>query len=352
MRENLESLSQQYPLDQSWPKPEIYKETLRLEGLELELVGLSIEREDGTIVTASAADVEGSPLRRAYFELTERAALFAKRDANTFYNALDAMGGTCAVLREDQVFIPNPNPREWKFSLSNGVAAHTDFEAAAESAFLELVERDRILRSWYGGLRPKAITRQIAQSSLLDQLSAWYDIEVFEFDEQLPGESRLAIGVRVVGVFAFPKPNTGGASPFVYGFGAKRDLNLAFNHAIRECIQRVGFLWGEALSEELPEFSASPDYHQEVFLRAPGQRNIRRWLSGEHASASGCALRATRVDPQGERVVFADITPESVKGSVWVLKALSASRQPLWFGKGSRFLERNLSDEFLIHPVV
>ena len=54
-------------------------------------------------------------------------------------------------------------------------------------------------------------------------------------------------------------------------FGARCEVHEAVAAATCECLQRLGFLWGEAIPQDLPAFAPTPDLHQEYYLHPPHQ---------------------------------------------------------------------------------
>ncbi|MBI3544183.1 MAG: YcaO-like family protein [Deltaproteobacteria bacterium] len=323
----LEELCAAFPLSKRWLRPELYADRIRIGGASLDAVGLSAETADGKSATGSAAQVDGSPLRRAYFELLERTAV------------LDALSGAIEPARWplSAAFPENPQPQAWRYSLSNGVAAQLTFGAARESAELELIERDRILRCWRAGVAPELLP--IFEERLRGYfagLHELYEPAAFSFGVSLrpPREP-----VFTAGVFAFPTGDAG-RHPFVYGFGARRSLALAVEAAARECLQRLAFLWGEDWTGELPAFSPTADFHQEYYLRQPGIDAMRRWLfASPPLRESEAAMSLARDEPQ-----YYDLTPEHLRGKISVVRAVSPEVIPLYFGRRAGYGEG-------LHPV-
>src|SRR5699024_10783813 len=115
-----------------------------------------------------------------------------------------------------------------------------DSRRAQKAAALELIERDRILRSWYGGPSPQATS--LPHSIPLGELPRHYRIETYRFPK---ADSEIEVGA----VFGFP---THPEAPFFCGFGASHSLEEALRHAFREGLQRMAFLWGEPVSGDEP----------------------------------------------------------------------------------------------------
>jgi hypothetical protein len=223
------------------------------------------------------------------------------------------------------------------YSRSNGVAVGLDWGPACDAARRELIERDRVLRSWYGAAPP---SRTELAAPILAGLEAHYELEAYRFaDGASAGEP------SVMAVFAFPHRST---HPTVYGFGAHEDAALALDKAAGECLQRLGFLWGEALPSSEPAFVPSAEYHQEFFLQPHMQRRLRAWLAGEHV-ALRCGIR------QHERVcrerAFVDLTPRRLAGKLCVVKALAVSEIELAFGRGHPEVDPELPEPLMVHPI-
>jgi ribosomal protein S12 methylthiotransferase accessory factor YcaO len=167
------------------------------------------------------------------------------------------------------------------------VALDFNRERAMKKAYQELVERDFVLRSWWGEIKPEKISLKGSwflskeiQKNLL-KLSSEYLVELYNFGQSFDG-------ICVMGVFIHPiglerKNNY----PIVYGFGSRSSASQAFEHALNEALQRLGFLKDEKLkdyqefSKEV-SFSPSPLYHQEYYLTYEGNEKIMRWLEGDY----------------------------------------------------------------------
>jgi len=334
---SLDVLMREYPLAASWNEPEIFEDLVEIAGVAIYLVGLCAKRDDGRDVTGSAASVDGVPHERAYFELLERASLL---DAVTCraprVSVLDERGRNAGHSEHGAVFPLAPPEALFRYALSNGVAAGASFEHASESAFLELVERDRVLRSWYGALPPVRLSDP--ELGPLAGLESHYRFEVVEFPED---GSELS----VVAVFGFPRA---AGAPLIRGAGAGRSRAAAQSRAVRECLQSVGFLWGEAVPVIEPTFSTTADYHQEYYLWPRSLPRLRRWLDGERRTARVSASTAEG-HRSGRR--FADLSPQHLAGRLHVLKALPAGELPLVFGAGHPCIEAPLAEELRVHPV-
>jgi len=212
----LEQIQDACPLSSQWQKPTVFVDTARIDGVDIHLAGMSTEDQDGQLVTGSAAQLSGSPLLRAYFELLERTSIAdAMRDRLEEYELLDAEGRGIGNLSRDRVFFESPDPERWRYARSNGVAADTTWTAACRKAAWELAERDRILRSWYGQIPPAPVA--LRDDAIPAGIRAHYCFEAHRFDGEMSGP-------RVVAVFGFPRTRE---VPLVLGYGAYRCLRAS-----------------------------------------------------------------------------------------------------------------------------
>ena len=315
---DLKTLIQHYPLPEGWTLSEPFVDVIEISSIKLQLLGLVAESANFGPVTASAVCRQQVPWVRAYFELLERVSILLARE------------------KLPQIFNPTSPDQKWVYSKSNGVAAHTDSEQAKRASFFELVERDRVLRSWYGQIRP--IPVEFPEPPLAEALSAYYRFEAYDFGE------------GVGGVFGFPLAKQ---HPLVHGFGSRASLKEGLAHAVQETLQRLGFLWGEEVLVGQLEFSPTPDFHLEYFLSEEGAQRIRNWLDGKHL---GRFQLQDIADPNSENIQYLDLTPLSLQEKVHIYQASAPSRIPLTFGLGNPCIElRSQSpaelESFLIHPV-
>lgn len=130
MHLHLAELSSDLPLASGWGDAQLVQDELDLGALRVARAGLMSRRVDGMEVTGSAAACDEAPLRRAWLELVERTAIVD------------------AAQRE------TPDSSSRRRAQSSGVAAAPSWDQACERACLELAERDVVLRSWYGEIRP------------------------------------------------------------------------------------------------------------------------------------------------------------------------------------------------------
>lgn len=337
MSNPLQQLLEQYPLPTKWDAPAIFQEEFHQGGLDLKMVGLSTQNESGILITGSAAQQNEFPFTRSYFELLERVSLIeASSDLFTERPLYDASRKKCRTISGTELFPSSDKPQEWQFAKSNGVAAHRSWPEACRAASLELIERDRVLRSWYGQIEPVRVG--IEQTDLVKKLENFYMFEAY----LLPGASHE--NESVVIVVAFPIHSV---AVFAYGFSADSTVSVAIGRALGECLQRISFLWGEVTeTSELPDFSPTPDYHQEYFLRTRGKDKLCDWLKGAHLGF-GPSIKSS----QPGEILYVDLTPNELVGKITVVKAISPVLVPLTFGRYPSFAGATLPKELWIHPI-
>lgn len=311
----LAELLERFPI-RNGESPEVFQREFKLGSLHAAMIGLSLPDDKRGEITASAVGPLDSALTRAFFELHERVALLEPNDS----------------LPERAPLSAQPS---WTYSLSNGAAAHLNFEKAAEAAHRELIERDRVLRSWWGEFKPSP-TRLLASPTTI-ALSEFYDLESYDF-----GES-------VAGVFGVP---TEGMRPLFLGFGCKGDLAASIDHAVHEGLQRIAFLWDEPASEgtkhDDEDGSLSVDSHLTAYLSLETSDILRNWLT--------CGHPKIRLKPHAPNVIprFEDLTPPSLKGKLAVVRCLADDRMPLTFGRGHPWFadpKDPLARDFPLHPI-
>ncbi|HEY8428820.1 MAG TPA: YcaO-like family protein [Sandaracinaceae bacterium] len=307
--DELERLTRAHPLPERYGRPQLYQDEVVIGGSRVRRAGIVSTAPDGRELTGSAAELGGSPVERAYFELLERAAILEARGRT--YGLRDEQGrsvGTTAGERCDE------EEGAVRLARSNGVALHRTWTEACRRARYELVERDRVLRSWYGELPladvtpPRFLrafdTHEWRACSIADEDSATRD-------------------VHVVAVVGLPRRAD---LPLARGFAGGASPAEALAAAAREALQGLAFLWGEPLPASAPMPAPSPMFHLDYYLLPSNHAHIRRWLDGGHYGGRG-ARRALAP------VRYADLTPERWRGSLWVVRAVCADARPLVFGR-------------------
>ena len=336
MESEIKRLLSDYPLPPGWSQPETFDDTFRLGDFKLLLSGLATRDDAGHEATGSAAEL-ASPWLRSYFEMLERVSILEALSKPDTERPIQIGRDEYRRLPTADLFPESPEPNDWRYAKSNGVAAHLSWDQACRSALMEAIERDRILRSWYGGSAPlrSAIPPRLIHSAL----AAHFHFEAYQFPR---GEWDNDSAV-VIGIFGFPKEK---GIPRVMGFGAHTSRGAAFRKAMGECHQNTGFLWGEPLPEKEPDFSPTPAYHQERYLTPLGVRQLRKWLNGGH-TRFGTPPEANL----NAATTYVDLTPPSLEGKLFVVKAICPQRLPLTFGHSRLHAPARFPEELLIHPM-
>ena len=290
--------------------------------LELFMVGLVASAGADISVTGAAADEHGFPVDRAFFELIERLSIFLARRSPDPLRVRDVRGTAKGERAPARIFPLDKRPELLRTSLSNGVALHASWPEACEAALCELIERDRVLRSFAGEWKPSAI--QLPDTKLERSLRAEYSVEAYRF-----GPSRGRLTHVTTGLFLLPKR---ASAPIAYGFGAARDSEAALSGARREALQRLAFLWGEELPAAPPPAAPTPDYHQEYYLYPPHHAVLRDWLAGRAKRARPASKPV--LDTQ-QPVSFVDLRPTGLRRELAVAKAVSTRASRLRFGSSS-----------------
>ena len=239
-----------------WKFTDPFFEHFQKEGLTGHLVGLAATHTaSATEVTGSSFDfIEKIALEKARSELCERMTIVE----------LIHSGKTSHSLKDPNCTI----------SRSNGWAAHPDLANAKASACLELLERDRVLRYWYSGRKPKPLSK--------DLLPFW----PVELPDSVGNRMQLYSlpdphsDAEVCMAAIVPRPNSDPRF-IVHGFGAGLDLEAAIASACRETIQRWAFLYEECAEPGNQNQTNTPDFHQDYLLSPLGQKKLIAWTSGD-----------------------------------------------------------------------
>src|SRR5262249_33398993 len=142
-------------------------------------------------------------------------------------------------------------------------------------------------------------------------------------------------------------------APLVIGYGARPDADSALGAAVREALQQLAFLWGEAIPVAAPAFAPTPVRHLEWFLWPAQHALLPHWLAGghlRHVQADAPPKRRRRGgEPAANEIRFVDLTPEYFRDRLRVVKAFSSDAAPLAFGDPP--FTRHLPVELRVHPV-
>ena len=331
------SLSLTFPLPEGWSEAERVEDTIDADGLVLHRVGLASSSGKDQAV-GSAADWTSSPAMRARFELLERMALLeASRSDGASFVVRSACGQRVGQLLGKDAFPVSDDPTRWSYARSNGVALHADWRRAGESAVRELVERDRVQRSWLGETVPCAVTFDLASSPLSRARS--YSWTAYAFP---PATDTHLAELEVVGVFGFPLTTE---VPLAFGYGARPTLEEALGAATREAAQLLAFVWGEPIPQRLPEPEPTPMAHLERFQFPEMHGILRRWLDGAHARHARRTPSFTASSP----LQLVDLTPPWLEDGFKVARAVGGPAIPMTFGQSPFFA--HLPPELRVHPI-
>jgi hypothetical protein len=328
-RASLEELQQRFPLPPGWTFQESFMQEASIGSLTLFMVGLVAASGDRNAL-GSSTQADGYPVNRAYFELLERISIYEANQPDRVLEVRDLQGNVLAQRSAARVFANNLSA-QLRLSLSNGVALHSSWQAACTSALHELIERDRILRSFAGEFAP--VRLQAPNTELARATAEQFETVAYEIGQRHPApQHRTALW------FMMPQQIE---LPITYGFGTSESLADALARAEREAMQRLAFLWGEELPSEQVQPSPTPDFHQEFYLYPPNHARLTEWLAGQIKPRHAMQRKLPLFD--GCPVTFIDLTPATLRGKLAVAKAVSPSARQLRFG-----VTRNA----VPHPVV
>lgn len=349
----LQNLLQASPLPKAWRLAERFIDRAHIAQLDLQLVGVVGELLEGVEqggamarqVTGSAAGVDAeATASRAYYELLERVSVVEVQRHGESLPVCDIEGRSSHRI-EPRTLLGEPLGSVQRLSYSNGVACGRDWPSACQSAWYELVERDAVLRSWYGQLRFERCPDEAQQLGPLSGVQPYYHVQAYWL-EHCAAAVAFAVAWPLEQPRLAPPPS---GLPLVYGAAARETRAEAVEAASRECAQRLGFLWGEALPEAPPEFAPDPAYHQEFFLVEAASARLRGWLQGEHARL-GAELASGPAEVPIGSARFVDLTPPAARGLYVVVKAEHEALLPLVFGRGHPQCRR-LPETLAVHPV-
>lgn len=332
----LAALRASAPLPQGWDIAESLFEVTEVPGLSVAIAGLFARAADGREALGSAGARGSVPVARAYFELFERiAVLEALAEPRALYTVRGPEGQADSVGFAE-VF-PEPPPSAcFKYSRSNGVAAGPSWSAACAAAAAELVERDRLLRAWYGEGQPARVA--LPEDEAFRALEPWYELQAYSFAPR----TTLRAGLAVAAVYGFPKV---AEAPLVFGSAAAATLPAALDGAKRECLQRWAFLWGQRIPSEAPSFATTADYHQELYLWPEMHARLRRFLAGGHV---GLATLEGSLGADAGPSRFIDL---SLAAGPAVARAVARTALPLTFGRGHPLALGDLPESLSVHPI-
>ncbi len=317
------------PLFGDWRLVETVADRVVHAGVELLRVGLTARRDDGAVVSGSAASTSDDPFARARFELLERAALVDAMRRGAPRVEHDAEGKRLGRELLERIFPPATDPSTCRPSLSNGVAIGPDLAWATERARLELIERDRVLRAWYGELEPEALP--LPGEPPASETYAWR-AATFPTDDEPE---------HVVGVFGFPLHDE---APLLRGFAARTTEGAALGAALAEALQGLAFLWGEEIPASAPEPAPTPMFHLDHYLWPASHAVLADWLERGHSRFGRAGARRRAGAPR-----FFDLTPGPLRRQLRVNRACREGAAALVFGADPA--AAHLPTDRRVHPI-
>lgn len=303
-------------LDDEWRVEEIVDDEVDADGLRLKRAGITAVGPGEVTVTGSAAEFSRDPLLRAWCELLERASIFtATSDPARVLACRTSTGQLASSVVAGELCPPTRDPcRAW--SRSNGVALAREWSEACARGRLELVERDRVLRSWYGEARVEPLA--LAPSQLPATRSYAWRVA------RIPPVEAWNRDVEVAAVIAFGRKDN---VPLLRGFGAARDLSGAIRRAIGECVQGLAFLTEGDIPAHRPPPAANTLFHLDFYLWPGSHDALRAWIDGGR-------LRRDEPPPPPTYtpLTHVDLTPPWAGGRFRVAQARGGTARPLVFG--------------------
>ncbi len=217
---------------------------------------------------------------------------------------------------------------------SNGLAAGSSVEDAANRAALELYERDAFLSSWIA-LKPKD---RVSLNSLAPAIveivehvrSRGAYLEVYLLESGTPAFVAVCVGL-----------GDGHGWPAVtLGIGAGQDRDQAVSKAILEHGQTGPLLARIWRNRELPTPRSAEDIrtlrdHALYYCDPCHAAEFKRWRDAGNIAAAQDRRAERRMASPRPRLAIADLTPPDLEDSPFrVVRALACGLQPIWCGHG------------------
>jgi thiazole/oxazole-forming peptide maturase SagD family component len=250
--------------------------------------------------------------------------------------------GNAVLVPADYVFVSQVPPSTIFPLTSSGCAAHHSYASACLRAFLEILERDAILRHWASGVpRPHVSTIDLPAeaTTCLDFLtesgwdayiidaSRWHDVYVFEIlCENIARRCLVASGAALT-------PDDAITSAF---------------REIAGCVALTSHCDATLISESGGGMSG-PDYHRAFYAdrqnyellqhyrRPKGVRRFTEYKATLRGATDDVKLRhlATAAQRRGCDVVFVDLTPVYLRHlGIYVVRCVCPQMVALTFGTG------------------
>ena len=325
-----------------WEFAPAFQEKATVEGHPIYLSGMQATHPQHGEVVGSSASLVAFPDSSASYELIERITIVESLSKPALVLRHETSEAVIGEAKTALVF-PQSSSMEYRFAKSNGVALYSTWQEACRRAAMELVERHLILASWLGITKPLLMQR--VRKTALHRLKNLYTVEHYDFGCQKT--SSFPGTIYVTGVILKARDKGGSENnyaPLILGCGAGQSQAESLLKAEAETWQRLGFLWGEEIPNEDPEFAAHQLYHQEFYLYPKNHYRIDAWLRGDYFDAKKTIL------PRVLETRFADLSIEGA-ADLRVAKALADEAIPLVFGFYRGGLFADLEENRLIHPI-
>lgn len=349
VEKDLDQLQQRYPLPENVSNFNFSLRHKSIGSRSCYSLGVRVNLGQEPIL-AGAADIDTPPVLRAYMELQERISLQMGRwGEDEEVTLLNSEGKQAGNMQASDVFETTPDPERWQGVGSNGMACHSSFKQAATAGRKELIERERLLRSWYGEWNPELISEPPGEvPDFFSAADGEYDFTLFSLDPPLASSREI----NVTGIFGFPREDS--SWNFTLGFGAGFTRQEAFSKAAVEMLQSVMQIRDDYDSSpedkhrdpEDVEVDTTTDYHTRYYHTKKGMERLRRWVTEGHPD-----VIQDRFDPLNEQeLTYVDMTPNDLQGNLWIVKALAPGGVPLYFGRGHPDIPE-MPDYMKVHPL-
>lgn len=338
LEQKLKQLASKYPLPNDYELQDPFVDHLRLGPLELGMAGLiAMDLRSGQETIGAAAGPGDVPIQRAYFELLERTYTLHARDQGRRFVEVDEHGRAIGELDHHAVFGDEGAiaPHATR-SFTNGVALHRSPVAACRNARSELIERDQLLRAWYGFCDVTAV--RVPEGSFYDWAQEHYDVRACRFGGDVSPWAYSA------GILAYPYRAT--QAPLLFASGGGQSLQEALARSERELLQRLAFLWGEDIPREAPTPTSTVDYHQAYHLVPRNHGFLQSFFGLGHRRF---CEQAPPPQLQAHSIRFADLRTPGFPESLCLVRAISSDALPVLFGHDQ--LTAQLPAALQVHPI-
>lgn len=221
------------------------------------------------------------------------------------------------------VFCPFPDSPPWLgpgFTSSNGVAAHTSQASARRAAWLELNERDAVMRMFLSMTPPDRITSKALSSpaqQILQHLAS-----AFAIQELAVVSMYSSLGVPAVACLAYQKDR------FMIGASCKPDPDAAIIKSLSEILLQAKFPFGN----ETPDWKdiATPEDHGRAYANTE-MRNSMLWALDGAVVVDMPAIPSPVLDLQ-KGAIYYD-WPDLGSYDFVISRAIDTRLLPLTFGQ-------------------